>query len=120
MSETPVTLDLPIEQMEGRCNDYDWWQAMLKGEKPPIHENEPQCGYFKVRDRRGLNADKAAIKRPFIAAAIWKQDGEFHAEIAGEPVHMERAWPWLARHPITYETYHYWHTNERWPEEKSQ
>lgn len=100
---------------------YAWWRAALSGEKPPIHEPEPQCGYFKVRDRRGLNKDLAAIKRPFVAAAIWQaEDGSFQAEIAGDGVPIDRAWPWLAKHPIPYETYQHWHTHEEWPQEQPQ
>jgi len=97
-------------------NDFDWWLKSIRGEKPPIHESEPQCGYFKVRDRRGLNKDLAPIKRPFVAAAIWKDGDEFKAEVAGSPVHIDHAWPYLAKYPITYEDYQFWHLNERWPE----
>lgn len=97
--------------------DYQWWSNLLDGRQMPIHEGEPQCGYFKIRDRRGLNKDLAPIKRPFIAAAIWKEpDGAFKAEIAGQPVKIDQAWPYVAKYPITYYEYTYWHANEKWPE----
>lgn len=97
--------------------DYQWWSNLLDGRQMPIHEGEPQCGYFKIRDRRGLNKDLAPIKRPFIAAAIWKEpDGTFKAEIAGQPVEIDQAWPYVAKYPITYHEYAYWHANEKWPE----
>lgn len=99
---------------------YDWWRASLAGSNPPIHDGEPQCGYFKVRDRRGIYANVAPIKRPFIAAAIWFEDGQYRAEIAGNEVEIERAWPWIAKHPITFAEYKYWHENERWPSAKEE
>lgn len=100
------------------ADPYHWWREALAGNNPPIHEIEPQCGYFKIRDRRGLNKKLAPIKRKFVAAAIWKNaDGELQAEMAKSAVNMERAWPWFARFPITHEEYAYWHKHERWPQE---
>lgn len=99
---------------------YAWWRNALTGKTPPVHESEPHCGYFKVRDRRGLNMKKAAIKRPFVAAAIWRDHtGELRAEIAGTEVPMDRAWPWLAKYPISFEAYQHWHTHEAWPKERA-
>lgn len=93
------------------------WRDALVGGKPGIHEGEPWCGYFKMRDRRGLNMNKQPRNRPFIACAIWKgQDGEFKAEIAGTLAPLDRVWPWCAKEPITYEAYAYWHQHGRWPE----
>lgn len=108
-----------IGEIAARIVDrFAWHRAALAGEKPPIHEGEPRCGYFKVRDRRGLNRNKAAIKRPFIACAIWFEDGVLKAELAGAPTDVDRLWPYCARYPIPYETYAFWHEHERWPDEQ--
>lgn len=98
---------------------WDWYHAALVGKNPPIHEGEPRCGYFKVRDRRGLNKKLAAIKRPFIACAIWADpaSGELKAELAGAPTAPDSLWPYCAKYPIPYETYAHWHQNEAWPQE---
>lgn len=97
---------------------FAWWSAALAGRKPPIHEGEPQCGYFKVRDRRGLNKNLAPVKRPWIGCAIWlAEDGTLQAELAGRAVEVDSLWPYVAKHPIPYETYQFWHQHERWPEE---
>lgn len=102
------------EQVRG---DFAWWQSAIDGKSLPLH-SDPECGYFKVRDRRGLNKDKAPIKRPWIACAIWRgEDGELHAELAGKPVEVDSLWPYCAKYPIPYETYQFWHQHERWPEE---
>jgi hypothetical protein len=99
-------------------DDFAWWRAAVAGEKP-LTSPDPECGYFKIRDRRGLNKDLAPIKRPWIACAIWKEDGEFKAERAGTIVSVDSLWPWCAKYPIPYETYAYWHSHERWPEEET-
>lgn len=97
-------------------NAYTWWQASLAGEKPKTYET-PECGYFKMRDRRGLNMKLAPIKRPWIACAIWLSEaGEFKAELAGAECHVDRLWPWCAKYPISFEDYAYWHQNEKFPE----
>lgn len=97
-------------------NDFYWWAAAVAGEKPPVH-SDPECGYFKVRDRRGLNKNKAAIKRPWVACAIWRDEtGELRAELAGVAADVDSLWPYVAKYPIPYDDYAYWHINEKFPE----
>lgn len=93
--------------------DYEWWQKAIAGEKPPVHD-QPECGYFKMRDRRGLNKNLAPIKRPWIACAIWKDpEGRFQAELAGTLTDVDHLWPYCAKYPIPYEDYAFWHEHER-------
>lgn len=97
---------------------FDNWRRALTGEKLMVYEDEPWCGYFRQRDRRGLNLHMAPIKRPWIACAIWLDaSGKLVAERAKEPVPVEWIWPHCVKDPIPYETYLFWHQNERWPEE---
>lgn len=97
--------------------DFTWWQKAVAGESPPTH-SDPECGYFKVRDRRGLNKDLAPIKRPWVACAIWRRDdGELTAELAGGIVPVDHLWPYCAKYPIPHEHYAFWHQNERFPDE---
>ncbi len=104
--------------MEQSAANYSSWGQSLTGGSPRLIEDEPWCGYFKMRDRRGLNINLAPIKRPFIACAIWAEgSGELKAELAGAIVPVERIWPWCAKHPIDYQTYVFWHENNQWPEE---
>lgn len=99
-------------------DDYAWWRAALRGEKLPLHESEPVCGYFRVRDRRGANKDLAPIKRPWIAAAIWRVGKtELRAELGGNLVALQDIWPWCAKHPIPHEHYQHWHEHGSWPQE---
>lgn len=95
---------------------YAWWQNALAGIVGPIHD-EPVCGYFKVRDRRGENRDLAPIKRPWIACAIWREGDEVCAELGGQRVSVEAVWPYCAKNPIPFETYEHWHASGAWPSE---
>jgi hypothetical protein len=94
---------------------FDQWRRALAGEKVPMHEGEPWCGYFATQDRKST---VKAAKWPKIACAIWRDAaGNLRAERAGEPVPPEWLWPYCAKTPITYETYAYWHEHKAWPEE---
>lgn len=96
-------------------SDFDWWRKKLAGEKVPTYEAEPECGHYKMRDRRGLYKHAAPIKRPWVAAAIWRdhESGKLRAEFAGTECDVDRIWPYCAKYPITYEDYAYWHQHER-------
>jgi len=107
------------EKGRAMADEFAKWRASVAGEKPPIHEDEVWCGYFKMRDRRGLNMNLAPVKRPWIACAIWRNgDGELQAERAGSPIPVDVIWPYCAKYPIPFETYQFWHANERWPDEE--
>jgi len=98
--------------------DFSQWQEAIAGGKPGMHINEIWCGYFKMRDRRGLWASAAPIKRFWIACAIWRdENGDLVAERAKQRVPVDWVWPYCARFPIPYDTYAFWHQHERWPEE---
>jgi len=96
---------------------WSWWREAVEGRVGPIH-SDPVCGYFKVRDRRGLNKDLAPIKRPWVAAAIWMEGDEFKAEMAGSEVSVDNLWPYVAKNPIPFDEYAHWHEHGCWPERK--
>lgn len=100
-------------------DDLAKWRGLLAGESVPLHMDDPICGYFKMRDRRGLNMMLAPIKRPFRACAIWRDaNGDFKAEFAGAACPVERVYPYCARYPITYEEYQHWHAHKQWPDKE--
>ena len=45
-------------------NSYIYYQSALKGVFGPVHENDPQCGYYRMRRGRG---------GPWVPVAIWKE-----------------------------------------------
>lgn len=105
--------------MSEQANDYAWWSDKIQGGNPPIHECDPQCGYFKIRDRRGVNRELAPAKRPWVAASIWRdKNNKMRAEQGGSEVPLDQAWPWIAKYTISYADYSYWHETETWPEKE--
>lgn len=89
---------------------WDWWERAVAGEPVPIHEDEPHQGYFATRKFRYGEW----VKGPFVPARIWWEPGDIdpetgeltspeicRAEIDGRRIDPWRAWPWLAKRPIT-------------------
>lgn len=80
-------------------DQYDFWRRRLRGEVVPIHDNDPQAGFYRLKRQDGT----------WVACAYWrKEDGTLRCRINGvdvaEPVAMDR-WPWASKAPITHEVY---------------
>ncbi|MFO1151175.1 MAG: hypothetical protein U1E62_22590 [Alsobacter sp.] len=86
------------------------WRAALSGAAVPVHENDPQSGYWRVRAWRG---------GPWLPVAIWRDpDGRLKALKDGMPADAQALWTWCCRHPISYQTYRAVAEEGRpWPEE---
>jgi hypothetical protein len=87
-----------------------WWEAAVAGEAPPVHEAEPQTGFFAVRRFRYGDWRQG----PFVPARVWWEPGEIdpetgellsdercRAEIDGKPADPWSKWTWIARRPIS-------------------
>lgn len=92
-----------------------WWQSALKdpskiGSKElPVHDSEPQQGYYRVR----YGKDK-----PFEPVAIWKDDnGQWLAYRSGREVNAEAIWTSCCRNPVSYEAYQYAADGKGWPDD---
>jgi ribosomal protein L16/L10AE len=79
-----------------------WYQAALKnpaaiGKTLPVHENEPQQGYYRVKNR-----DKG-----FDPVSIFYPEGsdELVAYRNGREVRPDEIWTWACRSPISYDAY---------------
>ncbi|MCX8504676.1 MAG: hypothetical protein ORN52_11995 [Beijerinckiaceae bacterium] len=76
---------------------YTYWHNALQGQFGPIHENDPQCGYYRMRWRRGGD---------WIPVAIFREDdGEVLALCKGEMKGAFEVWTWCCRYPVDYEVY---------------
>ena len=90
--------------------DLTFWRSTLAGELNPIHENDPQSGYFRMRSPRGGR---------WLPVAIWRDsDGILKALRDGSQAHAQDLWTWCCRHPIPYEVYvSVAERGEPWPED---
>lgn len=87
---------------------FAWHRACLAGERPPTHEDEVQCGYFRARMVKG---------GPWVPAKIWltrvidietgelAEDETYHAIIDGETRDPVWVWNWVNGNPITKEQF---------------
>lgn len=78
-------------------NRWTWYFDALKGKFGPIHDGDPQQGYYRVRRKDG----------PWEPVAIW-QDEDSAAWLAyrnGKEVRAEDIWTWCCRNPITHDAY---------------
>ncbi len=82
---------------------WDWHSRALRGEKVPIHDSTPQCGYYLTR---------LVARGAYVPGSIWLEqiidpetgelleDERYRAEILGEEVEPNDAWLWLSKRPI--------------------
>jgi len=92
-------------------NSYSWWQRALLGHFGPIHENDPQPGYYRMRKGRG---------GAWVPVAIWFEEGRsgINCLVAGMERNAYDVWTWVCRYPIAYETYvAVAEDGKPWPEE---
>jgi len=100
---------------------YTYYRSALKGVFGPVHENDPQCGYYRMRRSRG---------GPWIPVAVFREatDCDQNSEISdsGKLICLvdgvERdpfeVWTWVCRYPVPYETYvAVAERGEAWPED---
>lgn len=76
-------------------NLWAWWQEALEGRIGPMHEGEPQQGYYRTRFKGGQ----------WEPVAIWFEDGKWNAMRGDRVVDAADAWEFCRIHPVTYEAY---------------
>lgn len=96
--------------MSETVDHYSKWEAMLRGEKPIIHESEPLCGFWRTR--------RSKTDKELIGVAVWPGDnGELVALLGKSIVPMERVWPYYAKNPVSEEAYRAWEQTGNWPDD---
>ncbi|TBY90461.1 hypothetical protein E0H40_12795 [Rhizobium leguminosarum bv. viciae] len=76
-------------------NIWAWWQNALAGNIGPIHDGDPQQGYYRTRFK----------DKPWEPVAIWFEGDKWHAMRGDHQVDASDIWTWCCRNPITYEAY---------------
>ncbi|OCJ05281.1 hypothetical protein A6U87_14855 [Rhizobium sp. AC44/96] len=74
---------------------WSWWTNALTGNFGPIHDGDPQQGYYRTRFK----------DKPWEPVAIWFEDGKWHAMRGERQIDASDIWTWCCRNPITYEAY---------------
>ena len=92
-------------------DSYSWWRQALLGQFGPIHESDPQPGYYRIRKARG---------GPWVPVAIWCSDtgSSLVCLVDGSEKDPYEIWTWVCRYPVPYETYvAVAERGEPWPED---
>lgn len=101
--------------MSTAANEWQWWVDALAGKVAPIHDGEPQTGYYRAK-RKGRDG--------FSPVAYWRDSktGEQRCHMDGEEFDAQRAleiWPYASLRPVTAEAYGERLRAGKWPDESA-
>ncbi|AVX04292.1 hypothetical protein MXMO3_01767 [Maritalea myrionectae] len=85
--------------------DWTYWQKALAGDKPPVHEGDPQSGFYRRRLKKN---------GPFVPVAIWRDGDDWVALVDGKPADAMYLWTWVCDKPITKAEYDRVSNGEPW------
>ncbi|ANW00664.1 hypothetical protein [Bradyrhizobium icense] len=92
-------------------DQYDFWRRRMAGEVVPIHDGEPQAGFYRLKTRDG----------EWQPVAYWfGKEGDLRCRIGGKDVNEQIAnerWLWASKAPITHEVYKAVIAGEPWPDQ---
>lgn len=106
---------------------YSWYRAALKhgagSPQAPIHADEPQCGYFRLKVGGDGNGNARVVPAYIAVEAPVDENGELSGDerMICKVGQVDRdpaaAWTWLAGHPVPYDAFQQaWETGQ-WPDD---
>lgn len=87
---------------------YKYWRDALDGNFGPVHDGDPQSGFY--RKKLGQN-------RGFAPVAIWQRGGKIICLVNGKEQSADELWTWVCQHPITKEAYDAFMASGQWPDD---
>jgi len=87
---------------------YAYWRDALTGAFGPVHDSDPQPGFYRKRTVRG---------GPFVPVAIWDELGQMVALVDGKQADAEAIWSYVCQHPVTEEAYRERVATGKWHDE---
>lgn len=92
-------------------DQYDFWRRRMAGEVVPIHDGEPQAGFYRTKTKDGT----------WHPVAYWfGRDGALRCRVADRDINEQMAaerWPHISKNPITHEVYKAVLAGEPWPDQ---
>lgn len=92
-------------------DQYDFWRRRMAGEVVPIHDGEPQAGFYRLKTKDGN----------WQPVAYWfGKDGALRCRVGGRDIDEQTAserWPWASKSPISHEVYKAVVSGELWPDQ---
>lgn len=85
-------------------DQYTYWRDALAGKNPPIHDGEPQCGYYRKRNKpfkgKPMADEPVAIYMNGDEMIALQGTGKRNRQVNAADI-----WSWVADKPIPYEEY---------------
>jgi hypothetical protein len=92
-------------------DQYSFWRRRMAGEVIPIHDGEPQAGFYRLVGKDGYSQP----------VAYWfGKEGDLRCRIGNKDVNDQTAnerWPWASKKPITHEVYKAVIAGGPWPDQ---
>lgn len=76
--------------------NYEYWENALAGKFGPVHDGDPQCGFYRKRLRKA---------GPFVPVAIFPVSGTMSAVVAGKAADAAEIWTYCCEHPVPEQWY---------------
>jgi nucleotide-binding universal stress UspA family protein len=96
---------------DNQQDQYSFWRRRMAGEVVPIHDGDPQAGFYRLTSKEGQSQP----------VAYWfTRDGALRCRIGNRDVEEQIAnerWPWASKHPITHEVYKSVMDGNPWPDQ---
>lgn len=96
---------------EQQQDQYSFWRRRMAGEVIPIHDGEPQAGFYRLTSKDGGSQP----------VAYWfARDGSLRCRIGEKDVSEQTAnerWPWASKRPISHEVYKLVLSGGAWPDQ---
>ncbi len=92
-------------------DQYDFWRRRIAGEVVPIHDGEPQAGFYRLKTRDGDSHPCAYWFAP---------DGSLRCRVGNKDIDEQTAnerWPWASKAPISHEVYKAVVAGGPWPDQ---
>lgn len=100
-----------MNAVEKPVDQYDFWRRRMAGEVVPIHDGEPQAGFYRLRTKDGN----------WQPVAYWfGKDGALRCRVGSRDIDEQTAaerWPYASKTPITHEAYKAVINGELWPDQ---
>lgn len=87
--------------------DYDYWRKAVAGNFGPVHDGDPQPGFYRRRIKGGEDE----------AVAIWHDATQGMVAVSGgKAIDAAEIWTWVCNRPITEDDYRRVERGDGWPD----
>ena len=97
-------------------NQWTSWQNALDGKVAPIHDGDPQSGYYRSRKRVPV---MCSCPSPIGATAVTVNSAATYEGVDADPQRALEMWPYVSKRPVTYNAYKERLTTGKWHDESA-